>query len=46
VRRLKSHRLYRLTVIGTGPSGVADTSGILLDGRKTGHPGSNFVTMI
>jgi hypothetical protein len=45
-RRLMSHRLYRLTVIGTGPSGVADTSGILLDGQKTGHPGSNFVMTI
>jgi hypothetical protein len=35
-----------LTVVGTGPSGVADGSGNLLDGQKAGHPGSDFVTMI
>jgi streptogramin lyase len=46
VRRLRPRHLYRLAVIGTGPTGVADTSGNLLDGQKTGHPGSNFVTMI
>jgi hypothetical protein len=46
VRRLKLHRRFRLTVVGTGPSGVTDTSGNLLDGQRTGHPGSNFVTIV
>jgi len=46
VRRLNFHHRFRLTVVGTGPSGVTDTSGNLLDGQKTGHPGSNFVTIV
>jgi streptogramin lyase len=45
-RRLNLHQSYRLTVIGTPPTGVTDTSGILLDGALTGHPGSNFVTLV
>jgi uncharacterized repeat protein (TIGR01451 family) len=46
LRRSKFPRRFRLTVVGTGPSGVADVSGNLLDGRKTGEPGSNFVTIV
>jgi virginiamycin B lyase len=42
-RRLNLHRRFRLTVIGTGPIGVADTSGNLLDGADNGQAGSNFV---
>jgi uncharacterized repeat protein (TIGR01451 family) len=44
--RLYLFHRFRLAVIGTGPSGVTDTSGNLLDGQKTGHPGSDFVTII
>jgi uncharacterized repeat protein (TIGR01451 family) len=43
---LNLHHLFLLTVVGTGPTGVTDTFGNLLDGRKTGRPGSNFVTLI
>jgi streptogramin lyase len=46
VRRLRPRQHFRLTVIGTGPSGVTDNSGRLLDGQRTGHPGSNFVAII
>jgi virginiamycin B lyase len=46
VRRLNLHDLFRLTVIGTGPDGLTDTSGNLLDGQKNGDPGSNFVTIV
>jgi hypothetical protein len=36
-----------LTVVGTGPSGVADSFGNLLDGRNArGDAGSNFVTIV
>jgi uncharacterized repeat protein (TIGR01451 family) len=42
-QRLKPNRRFQLTVVGTGPSGVTDLSGNLLDGQKTGDPGSNFV---
>ena len=42
-RRLKPGRRFQLTVIGTGPNGVIDLAGNLLDGQKTGVPGSNFV---
>jgi uncharacterized repeat protein (TIGR01451 family) len=45
-RRLNLHRRYRLTVVGTGPSGVTDTDGNRLDGANSGEPGSNFVTII
>jgi uncharacterized repeat protein (TIGR01451 family) len=41
VHRLNLHRLFRLTVVGTGPSGVADASGYLLDGPSTGDPGGD-----
>ncbi|MGZ6074877.1 MAG: Ig-like domain repeat protein, partial [Isosphaeraceae bacterium] len=45
-QRLDIHLVYTLTVIGTPPSGVRDTTGKLLDGAGTGHPGSNFVTEV
>jgi hypothetical protein len=35
-----------LTVNGTGPGGVIDAQGNLLDGQMTGHPGSNFSTIV
>jgi hypothetical protein len=43
---LDVHNRYELTVAGTGPTGLADTSGRLLDGKKTGMPGSDYVTVI
>ena len=44
--RLVLHRLSKLTVIGTAPDGVADTSGVLLDGAGDGQPGSNYVATL
>jgi uncharacterized repeat protein (TIGR01451 family) len=46
VHRLNLHHRFRLTVKGTGPSGISDTSAKLLDGEKTGSPGSDFATII
>jgi uncharacterized repeat protein (TIGR01451 family) len=46
VRRLNLHNRFRLTVIGTAPGGVSDSSGNLLDGESNGDPGSNFVTIV
>jgi hypothetical protein len=40
--RLNFHRRFHLTVIGTGPSGVRNTRGVLLDGANTGTPGANY----
>jgi hypothetical protein len=34
---------YKLVVNGTAPLGLASPSGVLLDGRGTGVPGSDFV---
>jgi hypothetical protein len=45
-RRINFHRRFRLTVYGEGPSGLADAQGVLLDGKSSGHPGSNYVTTI
>jgi virginiamycin B lyase len=42
-RRLDRHRPFQLTVVGTGPRGVAGVDGTLLDGGRTGQPGSDFV---
>jgi hypothetical protein len=44
--QLDLHKIYTLTVIGTGSQGVLGASGTLLDGANTGRPGSNFVTQI
>jgi len=46
VHRLKLHHRFRLTVVGTAPGGVTDTSGHLLDGLKNGNPGHDFVTIV
>ena len=40
--RLDLHRAYHLTVVGTSATGVASTSGNLLDGAGTGAAGSNY----
>lgn len=44
--RLNLHDLFRLTVVGTGPGGVADTSGNLLDGDGSGDAGTSYVTIV
>jgi uncharacterized repeat protein (TIGR01451 family) len=41
-RHLNIHQRFHLTVVGTGPHGLTDTSGCLLDGARTGRPGSNY----
>jgi hypothetical protein len=40
------HRTYGVTVIGTGPGGVADSRDVLLDGVGDGRDGSDFVTTL
>jgi hypothetical protein len=35
---------YRLEVNGSTPTGVAGATGLLLDGKGNGQPGSDFVT--
>ncbi len=44
--RINLHHDYQLTVIGTGPGGVASASGMLLDGAGDGSPGSNYVATL
>jgi hypothetical protein len=46
VRRLPLHDKFQLTVKGTAPDGLTSTLGILLDGAKSGQPGSNYVARI
>jgi hypothetical protein len=45
-RRLPLRSTFELTVNGTSPTGVADTSGRLLDGDSNGVPGGNYVAPI
>ena len=40
---LNLHRVYQITVNGMAPSGLANVSGVPLDGPGTGPSGSNFV---
>jgi len=42
-RHLDVHHRYQLRVIGTGPRGVTDAAGRLLDGTGDGRAGSDFV---
>jgi hypothetical protein len=44
--RLNIHETYTLTINGTTPFGVANPSGMLLDGAANGKPGSNYVTSL
>jgi hypothetical protein len=44
--RLDIHNRYRLTVNGTTRTGVRDPSGLLLDEKVSGDPGSNYVANI
>jgi hypothetical protein len=45
-QQLNLHKTYILTINGTAPSGLTNSDGLLLDGARTGQPGSNFVTSI
>jgi hypothetical protein len=40
--RINLHHTYHFEVIGTGPDGVRNTEGILLDGADNGEPASNY----
>jgi hypothetical protein len=40
--RLDLHHRYKLAVHGTGSVGLTGASGRLLDGARTGQPGSNY----
>jgi hypothetical protein len=44
--RINLHHTYELMVIGTGPGGVRDQEGRLLDGANNGVPGSNYTGSI
>jgi hypothetical protein len=44
-KRLGLKKLYQITVNGVGPRGVANISGVALDGRRNGLPGTDFVTL-
>jgi hypothetical protein len=41
---ISSGSRYQLTILGTPPGGLTDTSGLFLDGQNTGTPGSNYTT--
>ncbi|MBX6313982.1 MAG: DUF11 domain-containing protein, partial [Isosphaeraceae bacterium] len=42
-RRLSLFQTFQLTAIGTGPRGLTDRAGNLLDGDGDGRPGGDFV---
>ena len=44
--RLPLRHRYWLTILGTPPGGLVDTTGLFLDGAGTGQQGSNYVTVI
>ena len=43
--KVKLRQTLRLTVIGTGPSGVAKVTGVLLAGTR-GRVGTNYVASV
>jgi hypothetical protein len=45
-RALNVRQPYLLAIVGTGPFGLTDTAGNLLDGAGKGQPGSNFVARV
>jgi hypothetical protein len=45
-QRINLHRSAQLLVHGTFPSGLTSTAGLFLDGANTGHPGSDFSTLL
>jgi len=40
------HQRWTLTINGTGPNGVKNTAGVLLDGAGDGGAGTNYVTTL
>ena len=46
IRRLPLRRTFMLTVVGTSPGGLTNTSGIFLDGAGTGQPGSDYTAIV
>ncbi len=44
--RLDFHNFYRLTVNGIPPGGVTGATGLALDGKGNGVPGSDYVAFI
>jgi hypothetical protein len=46
VDRLNIHHSYKMRINGTSSTGVAGSTGLLLDGAGTGEPGSNYVTSL
>jgi uncharacterized membrane protein/transglutaminase-like putative cysteine protease len=42
VERINVHHRYKLIINGTGPAGLTNTSGQLLDGTDRGDPGSDY----
>jgi hypothetical protein len=43
---LNRHQTYTLIVGGTGVTALKSATDVALDGKKTGHPGSDFVTRL
>jgi len=41
-RRLNWHRKFQITVVGTGPTGLSDQLGNLMDGDGDGMPGGDY----
>jgi Right handed beta helix region len=46
IHRLPLRRTFLLTVVGTPPGGLTNTSGVFLDGAGTGQPGSDYTGII
>ena len=44
--KMDLHNVYRLTIHGSSPGGVAGSTGLLLDGKNNGMPGSDYVAQI
>ena len=45
-QQINVHETYHLFVNGTRSSGVQAPGGLLMDGKETGHPGSNYATSL
>jgi hypothetical protein len=46
VHRINLHHTYQLRLIGTGPGGIRNTRGELLDGANTGNADSDYVSSL
>ncbi len=45
-QRINIHHAYKMVINGSGPGGLRDTSGRLLDGTATGQPDSDYATTL